>query len=78
MSFIYTVREARRLVLAWVRKSYEWRELVVYVDRASTNLEQVVQRWVPQERLAPVRSDPNTVFRYSWTRCPPGEPPART
>ena len=53
-------------VLAWVRHSYRWQALVVRVDQSQPGNERIVQEWVPLERLAPVRTDPNTVLRYSW------------
>lgn len=63
-------------VLAWVRQAYRWQALVVYVEQASTEQERVIQRWVPRESVAPVRSDPNTVFSYSWFG-ELGRPPTR-
>jgi len=51
-------------VVAWNRHSYRWSALVVYVEQVD-ELEQLVQRWLPVDRLRPVRTDPNWVVRYS-------------
>ncbi|GEB64601.1 hypothetical protein SAT01_20490 [Sinomonas atrocyanea] len=51
------------LVVSWRRHSYRWSALVVYcVEVEGSEDPAVVQRWVPAERLRPVRADPNEAF----------------
>lgn len=51
------------LIVSWRRHSYRWSALVVYcVDAEGDEDPVVVQRWVPAERLRPVRADPNDAF----------------
>lgn len=51
------------LIVAWRRHGYRWSALVVYcVDVEGSEDAAVVQRWVPAERLRPVRADPNEAF----------------
>lgn len=64
---VWVLREHRWLVpyqgfvLSWRRHSYKWSALVVYVagDDPETP---VVQKWVPRERLLPVRSVPEDLL----------------
>lgn len=46
------------LVIDWRRHSYRWSALVILIDVQGDG-RPVVQRWVPVERLIPIRSDPN-------------------
>lgn len=51
------------LVVSWRRHSYRWSALVIYcVEIEGSPEPAVVQRWVPSEKLRPVRADPNQAF----------------
>lgn len=51
------------LVVSWRRHSYRWSALVIYcVEVEGSEEPAVVQRWVPAEKLRPVRADPNQAF----------------
>lgn len=45
-------------VLEWRRHSYRWSALVQFVQEQEGTTT-YVQRWLPAERLWPVKSDPN-------------------
>ncbi len=59
-------------VVAWSRHSYKWSALVVYIEPLG-EAQQMVQRWLPLDRLRPVRSDPNQILRY-WGFSELGRP----
>lgn len=50
-------------VIAWTRHSYRWSALVVTVEPGDHG-DEVVQRWLPRERLMPARTDPNELRRF--------------
>ncbi|RCK68299.1 hypothetical protein DT076_16765 [Desertihabitans brevis] len=54
------------LVIAWHRHAYRWQALCCWVEPTEDGGEQLVQRWLPVERLRPARTDPNQAIRYSW------------
>lgn len=53
------------LVLEWRTRSGRWEALVMYVD-LNARRPRVVEAWVREDRLRPVRSDPND--RGDWAR----------
>jgi hypothetical protein len=48
-------------VIAWRRHSYKWSALVAYVDESDPE-RPLVQRWVPRDKLLPVRSAPEDLI----------------
>jgi hypothetical protein len=46
-------------VLEWRRHSYRRTALVLVSDTDDQDRPTATQQWIPAERLAPVRSDPN-------------------
>lgn len=53
------------LVVSWTRRRYRWSAFVVRVETTNSG-DRVIQDWVPLERLRPVRSDPNKIWRDAW------------
>ena len=51
-------------VVAWHRHSYRWSCLCCWVETID-GADQLIQRWLPAERLRPVRTDPNRIIE-NW------------